>query len=284
MKVILTHEQADMDALASQLGAWLLYPDAIPLLPRNINRNARRFLQNYLESLPFVEFKNLPRQSIDSVILVDTQSLITLKGMSPETRIVVYDHHPRRENLDPEWEVHLTNAGSNTSQMISHILQADIELTTIQATLLALGLYEDTGSFTYGSTSPEDLTAAAYCLSKGANLDLISHYLYPPLSAGQRRLYDRLMKDIQTYRVDNLTILAAKADATDVDDEISSVAHKMRDVFNPDALLLLVATQQGIRLVARATSDEVDVSSLAESMGGGGLPGEASAPIRPERL
>ena len=28
MKVILTHEQADMDALASQLGAWLLWPDA----------------------------------------------------------------------------------------------------------------------------------------------------------------------------------------------------------------------------------------------------------------
>ena len=282
MKVILTHEQADMDALASQLGAWLLHPDAIPLLPRSINRNGRRFLNQFGKDLPFVSFKDLPRAPVNTVILVDTQSLITIKGMSEDTRIVVYDHHPRREDLNPDWDCHLVSYGSNTSQLVARIRDRGIKLTGLQATMLALGLYEDTGSFTYGSTAAEDLLAAGFCLAQGADLDVITRFLYPPLSAGQRRLYDNLMGNIQTYLVEDQTILAAKADAMDVKDEISSVAHKMRDVFNPDALLLLVATEQGIRLVARSTSDQVNVAAIAESMGGGGHKRAASALIRPE--
>jgi len=282
MKVILTHEQADMDALASQLGAWLLHPDAIPLLPRGINRNGRRFLNQYEKDLPFVGFKELPRKPVDTIILVDTQSLITIKGMHEDTNIVVYDHHPRRDDLNPDWDCHLVGYGANTSQLVARIRERGIELTDIQATMLALGLYEDTGSFTYGSTKAEDLLAASYCLAQGADLDIVTRFLYPPLSAGQRKLYEDLMKNIHTYLVEDQTILAAKADAMDVKDEISSVAHKMRDVFNPDALLLLVATEQGIRLVARATSDCINVAAIAESMGGGGHQRAASALVRPE--
>ncbi len=282
MIVILTHEQADLDALASQLGAWLLNPDAIPVLPRNINRNGRRFLKQFGGDLPFVNFKELPRASVDTVILVDTQSLITIKGMSDDTRIVIYDHHPRREGLDPSWEVHLVETGANTSQMVSRIRDAAIVLTPIQATALALGLYEDTGSFSYGSTTSQDLQAAAFCVSHGADLDLIRQFLYPPLSADQNKLYDRLLKNIETFQVEDKTILTAKADAMDIQDEISSVAHKMRDVLNPDALLLLVSTTHGVRLVARSTSDRVDVSAIAEVMGGGGHKRAASALIRPE--
>ncbi len=282
MKVILTHEQADMDALASQLGAWLLFPDALPLLPRNINRNGRRYLQNFGDDLPYITFDELPREKIEVLILVDTQSMITLKGMTDETQVVVFDHHPLREDIDPDWELHLVQFGSNASQMVDRIREKRIDLNILEATTLALGLYEDTGSFTYGSTTQEDLQAAAYCIEQGANLDTVGQFLYPPLSPGQRALYDRLMKNIKTLLVEDQTILAAKADAMDVQDEISSIAHKMRDVLNPDALLLLVSTQQGIRLVARSTTDQVDVSSIAEEMGGGGHKRAASALLRPE--
>ncbi len=281
-KVILTHEQADMDALASQMGAWLLQPDALPLLPRKINRNGRNFLECFGDELPYIEFKDLPREPIEIVILVDTQSLITLKGMDEDTHVVVYDHHPMREDLNQDWECHLVSFGANASQMVARIREAGIVPTPLQATTLMLGLYEDTGSFTYGSTTSEDLTAASFCLVHGADLDIVSQYLYPPLSASQRELYNRLLKNVQTYHIDDQTILAAQADAMDVQDEISSVAHKMRDVLNPDALLLLVSTPQGIRLVARSTSVRIDVSAIAEDMGGGGHKRAASALIRPE--
>ena len=283
MKVILTHEQADMDALASLLGAWLLQPDTLPVLPRSINRNGREYIGQFRDKLPFIEFGDLPRETVKTIYLVDTQSLITLKGMSPETRVIVYDHHPRREDLDSSWELHLTTSGANTSQLVSMLRKAKATLTSVQATTLMLGLHEDTGSFTYGSTMPEDLEAAAFCLAQGADLDTVGRYLYPALSKSQTELYDRLLQAIQTYQVDCQTIMVCKADATDIDDEISSVAHKLRDVLNPDALLLLVSTKQGIRLVARSTNDRVNVAAIAEAMGGGGHRRAASALIRPEK-
>ena len=282
MKVILTHEQADMDALASQLGAWILEPKAYPILPRKINRNGVSLIAEFGDQLPYVDYKAMPREPIDEVILVDTQSLITLKGMHQDTRVVVYDHHPRKDDIDPKWILHLVTNGSNVSQMIGRIIQGGIEITSLQATVLALGLYEDTGSFSYGSTTPADLRAAEFCIAQGADLDTINRFLYPPLSSAQNRLYDRLLKNIQTFVIENQTILVAKSDAMDIQDEISSVAHKMRDVLNPDALLILVSTDQGIRLVARSMTDQVDVSGIAEDLGGGGHRRAASALIRPQ--
>ena len=48
-QLILTHENTDFDGLASQLAASKLYPEAVPVLPRQINRNLRDFLTLYWE-------------------------------------------------------------------------------------------------------------------------------------------------------------------------------------------------------------------------------------------
>ena len=52
--VILTHENADFDAIASLLAAWKVYPDATPVLPRRVNRNGNAFLALYGGELPLV--------------------------------------------------------------------------------------------------------------------------------------------------------------------------------------------------------------------------------------
>ena len=67
MDLILTHEQTDLDGLASMLGAHLLRPEAIALLPRQINRNGKAFLRRYANELPFSDYQALPHESISSV-------------------------------------------------------------------------------------------------------------------------------------------------------------------------------------------------------------------------
>ena len=44
LTVILTHEHADFDALAAMLATWKLNPQAVPILPGQLNRNVREFL------------------------------------------------------------------------------------------------------------------------------------------------------------------------------------------------------------------------------------------------
>ncbi len=80
MQVILTHEQADFDAVASLLGAAILQKNSTAILPNIMNRNVKNFIHLYNADLPFTLIEDLPRTPIESVTLVDTQSLVTLKG------------------------------------------------------------------------------------------------------------------------------------------------------------------------------------------------------------
>jgi len=59
MEVILTHEQADFDALASLLAFHLLDEKSIPVLPNRLNRNVRNFLNLYGANFPFTEVRDL---------------------------------------------------------------------------------------------------------------------------------------------------------------------------------------------------------------------------------
>ena len=54
MHLIMTHEQADFDAIASLLAAALLQEDAYALLPRRLNCNVRNFIDLYGGELPFL--------------------------------------------------------------------------------------------------------------------------------------------------------------------------------------------------------------------------------------
>ncbi len=282
MHVILTHEQADFDALAALFGASLLNEQALPVLPRRLNRNLRAFLTIYGREFPFVDPRDLPNEKIESVLLVDTQSLVTLKGMGKETRIRVLDHHPRRENLPDDWDVTLDPVGATATLLTENLRDAKGQLSALHATLLLLGIYEDTGSLSYASTTPRDARAAAWLLEQGASLKIAADYLNAPLSPEQRLVYDVLVEVAEHHQINGHQIVTACADARELEEEISSLAHKLRDLLDPDALFIFVTTLEGIRLVARSTSDAVDVGKIAAEFGGGGHPRAAAALIRKE--
>ena len=282
MHIILTHEQADFDALAAMLGATLLHEHVFPILPRRMNRNVRNFLNLYATEFPFMEARDLPSIPIDTVTLVDTQSLVTLKGITKKTVIQVIDHHPQRPDLNPEWVVHVDRVGSCTTLLVEDLREHNGNLSVLQATLLLLGIYEDTGSLLYVSTTPRDVRAAAYLLEQGASLHIAADYLNPPLSADQRRLYDQLLASVSAFHIQGQNILISTADAVGMIEEISSVAHKIRDLLDPDGLFLLVRTDEGIRIVARSTTDSIDVAAIVAEFGGGGHERAASALIRAE--
>lgn len=282
MHLILTHEQADFDAIGSLKAAQLLYPDVMAVLPRQVNRNVSAFTSHYAAELGLSDFQSVSGNAIERITLVDTQSLVTVKGSSARTSVEVYDHHPRKAQANTDWAYTLDETGACTTILVEQIKTRGLTFDTTAATLMLLGIYEDTGSLSYTSTTPRDVYAAAYLLEQGADLSLASIYLNPPLSSAQQQLYDRLMRDLTSLEIENHVVLLSKANAQDITDEISSVAHKMRDFLNPDGLVLLVSTRQGIRLVARSTTDNIDMGQLARHFGGGGHRRAASALIRPE--
>ena len=280
MQVILTHEQADFDAIASMLGAYLLQKDAYVVLPNVMNRNVQSFLHLYGADLPFVTSSELPNEPIASITLVDTQSMITLKGMRKDTQVYVIDHHKMKLDFPPHWHFESVDTAACTTHFIEHLQENNGHLSLIQATLLLLGIYEDSGSLSYANTTSQDASAVAYLLDNGASLKIATEFLNPPLSAGQHKVFDDILTHMDSLTIQNCKILVAGADAPDLEDEVSSIAHKVTDLLDPDALFIFVKTKEGIRLVARSITDQINVGDIAVQYGGGGHPRASSALIK----
>ncbi|MDY6874612.1 MAG: CBS domain-containing protein [Chloroflexota bacterium] len=284
MKVILTHENADFDAIASLLGASKLFPAATPILPRRINRNGRAFLALYGAELPFVQPDDIPRSKIRHAVLVDTQSLTTLKGMGRDLQVDIIDHHELNRKLPPNWTYSGEPIGAATTLLIEEISARSLNLSSIEATLLLLGIYEDTGSLSYIGTTARDVRAAAWLIEQGARLTVVNEFLHHPLAPEQRELYEQLLEQSETHEIEGHNIIVACTEAPEFEEEISTLAHKLRELLEPSALLVLVALNGRIQLVARSTTDDIDVSAVAAHFDGGGHKRAAAALIRDRSL
>lgn len=280
LKAILTHEHADFDAVASQAAAARLYPEFVPVLPRRVNRNVQNFLTLYWDALPFRRIEDLPPGTrITDVILVETQTLPGVRGLDPHhlRSVRVFDHHERRPDLPKEWHFQGGEAGACTTLLVEAIAARRIPVSSVEATLFLLGIYEDTGSLTYASTTPLDLRAAAWLLEHGANLDVVREFLEHPLSEPQRRLYQKLMERAEFLDVNGFQVVIAATEADEYIEEISTLAHLLRDLYDPAALFLVVGMGRHVQVVARSTTDAIHVGHIMEQLGGGGHARAAAA-------
>ena len=283
MHLIVTHDNADFDAVGSLLGAAKLYAGAVPMLPRRINRNVHDFLNLYWDEFPFVWPQDLNLAKTDRVVrltVVDSQHIPSVRGLDEDTQLQVIDHHDLGRDMPPGTQITVQDIGATATLMIEEIQRHHIRLSPNEATLLLLGIYEDTGSLTYAGTTPRDVRASAWLLEQNASLDVVRQFLNYPLSESQRALYDRLMDSIETHIIEERTIMIGVAKSDDYVEEISTLAHKLRDLFEPDALFLIVAMEDHTQLVARSTTDAIDVGVIAAHLGGGGHPRAAAALIR----
>ena len=280
MRIALTHEQTDFDGLASLLCAYLVDKQTIPVLPRRLNRNVKAFLTIYGSELPFVDPRDLPNENIDLVYLVDTQSPVSIKGVNQNTTFYVIDHHSIKENLPNNWETRIDLTGANTTLFVETIQDRDILLTPTQSTLLLIGIYEDTGSLTYSCTTARDIRAAAYLLEHGADLGAVSKYINHPLSIAQQQIYYQLHDNAEFHIIQRHNIIISTGNAEKTDEELSTIAHKLLDSLDPDALFLIIQIQGGIQFIARSSCDNIDVAKVASHFGGGGHPRAAAALIK----
>jgi tRNA nucleotidyltransferase (CCA-adding enzyme) len=294
--IILTHERTDFDALASLLGASLLFPEAFPVLPRQMNRNVRDFLALYKNHFRFIAPDDVPRGRVRRAILVDTRAANSPKGTQPDTEYIVIDHHialaennlmsEARKVLPQAHELWCGATGANTTLLIEKLIGHAIDVTPVEATLLALGIYEDTGNLTYASTTSRDAAALAWLLepAHGVNLNEVNEFLHHPVTDEQRRLLQVLMDACEFLEIEGHSIVITMARAPGFSDELSTLAARLRDFHEPDAFFLIVDLGDMVQVVARSTTDAIDVGKVAQALGGGGHNRAAAAHLRDVRL
>ncbi len=277
MLLILTHEKSDFDSIASQLAAQKLFPQGIPLLSRHLNRNVQQFLNLYWDALPFMRAGEWRRKRVDDVILVDTQNLNNVRGIIKKPNVRVVDHHIGQKQREG-WIYKVEPVGATTTILVEMLQNTGLHLSSEEATLLLLGIFEDTGSLTYDTSTSRDARAVAWLFEQGAKLSVVRTFLTIPLTEQQQELYDLLQANAEWLRIQGRTVVVAEAVAPKgFSDEISSVAHRLRETLTPAGLFVLVQLGQDVQLVARSSHEDIDVSLVAKELGGGGHSRAAAA-------
>ncbi|MEN9935562.1 MAG: hypothetical protein RLZZ387_2141 [Chloroflexota bacterium] len=282
MELILTHSYTDFDALASQLAAARLYPRAVPVLSAQLNENVREFAALHARELPFVRLGDLPDEPVEHVILVDTATVPRIPQLGePHPPVLIIDHHPPEQDPLPGDELIHADTGANTTILARQLMDAGLSLTTVEATLLLLGIYEDTSSLSLPGTRQEDVACAAWLLGQGARLEALAEFLRRPLSPAQEALLQQLVGSMRLVELDGWSALFAAARAEGTVPELSPLAHRLRDLYQPAlAALAIEMGDAGTQLILRSNGEAVDAGALASAFGGGGHRAAAAAFVR----
>jgi tRNA nucleotidyltransferase (CCA-adding enzyme) len=191
LTVVTTHVNADFDALASMLAAQKLYPGALVIFPGSQEKNLRNFfIQSMVYLFNLAEIRDIDLGDVRRLILVDTRREDRIGKLAqvlenPGVEIHIFDHHPDSDgDIRGEKEaIHPT--GATTTILTDLIRSKNIPITPEEATIMCLGIYEDTGSFTFSSTTSQDLDAAAFLVSKGANINVVANLISREISPEQ---------------------------------------------------------------------------------------------------
>ncbi len=290
LTVITTHMNADFDAFASMLAAKKLYPDALVVFPGSQEKNLRDFfVRSMVYMYDIVKIKDIDLNAVDRLILVDTRQASRIGRFAsivyrPGLELHIFDHHPPMPD-DLSGSVEVTQMTGATVTILTKILRdKKIPVTPEEATIMALGLYEDTGSFTFISTTEDDYLAAAYLLSEGANLNVVSDIITREITPEQVSLLNDMIHGVTHHTVNGIDVAVTSVSCDTYIGDFALLVHKLKDMQNLDVIFALASMENRVYMIARSRLQEVDVGKVAMVFGGGGHPSAASATIRGQTL
>jgi tRNA nucleotidyltransferase (CCA-adding enzyme) len=286
MEVITSHTNADFDALASMVAAKKLYPEAKLVFPGSQEKSMRDFfLESAFYAMDIERLKNVDVETVTRLIIVDNRNPARLGKLSaalnrPGLSVHVYDHHPATPgDVKGEFEV-VQEVGATTTIMVELLQEKGIPISPLEATVLALGIYEETGSLTFISTTERDARAAAYLISQGAMLNIVSDFVSRELTPEQISILNSLIEAAVSYDINGIRIVIAATDTPHFVPDLANLAHKMRDRESLDALFLVVQMGDKTHLIARCRIPQVNANAILSEFGGGGHATAASASIK----
>lgn len=289
MDIITTHANADFDALASMVAARKLYPAARLVLPGSQERAVREFMSLSRDIVKIEYEKDVLIEDVKRLIIVETRlkdrigkmaSLLERKGMD----IHIYDHHPRTEDDIKARKDVYKKTGATTAILTELIKKRDIKITPLEATIMTLGIYEDTGSLTFPTTTMLDIDMVGFLVGSGADLNLVASYLRRELTDKELKLLAQLIQSTEVHIINSIHMAIASTTNEEYVDDLSLLAHKLEEAENYSVSFIMVQTKDKVQFIARSSLAFVDVARIAGVFGGGGHHSAAGAVIKDMNL
>ncbi len=288
MELVTSHLNADFDAFSSMVAASRLYPGCLIALPGAMEKRLRDFTAAFGE-FGLVRLKDIELAAVTRVIIVDTKSsdrigqfaaLVDKEGMT----VHIYDHHEHGDSdLHGEVEV-IEKVGATATIFTEMLKERGVRPEPIEATLLMTGIYEETGSLSFPSTTERDLLAAAQLLKWGASLKVVAEFLRAELTAEEVDLLSELGHSASTIYAGGLKVITARASRDGYMGDAAQFAGKLLEMEAADASFVILRMEGRVLVVGRSRAPELSASDVLAEIGGGGHPSAASATVDDQPL
>lgn len=272
--LISVHKSPDGDALGSQIALMLA-----------LEKMGKTVIAHNLDPVPAI-YRFLPHQAritsgpivagrFDAMIVLDADPPRTglCSGDYPAATLINIDHHITNPSVWPlTW---LDAAASATGEMIFKlIMQAGLPLDRDMALCLYTSIFTDTGSFRYSNTSPECMRISATLLEAGADSWLVTENVYESYSYNRLKLLGSVLGDMERSPDNRMAWVVVTDELYQrtgtTSEDTDNFVNYVRSVSGVEVAILFRQTAQKQYKLSLRSKGRVDLSSLAQSLGGGG--------------
>lgn len=286
MKLVITHHNADLDALASVVAATRLFDDTVGVLGSMVSPPVKRYLAIHKDHYDIRTRSDVDLDEVDEVVIVDVRDTRRFKefdaAFDSNPRVVVYDHHPASD-YDVEADLSVVEpVGACVSLLVEKLLEETIPISPTEATLYLLGIYSDTGRLSYSTTQPIDIRMSAQLLECGASLKVVNRYLRREYTREQSQLLVELMRSTVEEPFDHVEVAFCTARAPRFVKGASSVVEQTLELGGHDAIFGIIHFDKNDRtqIIGRSRVSYIDVGAILSQMGGGGHRGAGAATLK----
>lgn len=280
--VITAHENPDGDALASvcvfielceRMGK-AFSAVSVSSLPENLD-----YLPRY-DKIMIVSSDWLPEEDADLFIAVDCAALFRcglkdlLAKRTDDMSVVSLDHHILSKQETP-FDLRNDTAASTTEVIYDFLRANGVGIDKDMANCILTGILTDTGNFLYSSTSEKTMEIASEMLSYGARLPRIIDRTWRNKSLDTMKVWGKALSSLRVNQKYNIAYAVLTRDDMTAESisesDLDGISGFLGNLYGVKAVMLLREEEGGILRGSLRTSDDlVDVSKLANALGGGG--------------
>lgn len=269
--LILMHGSPDGDTLGcgyalcyalQQLGkmAAAVCPDPIP--------KKFSYMQRELKQQEFEP------KTVVTVDVADTKLLYSMKEQGEKAALCI-DHHV--SNTEYAERLLLAPEYAAAAELMFELLSSmsDVEITEVMADCLYTGIATDSGCFKYSNTSPQTHVYAAELMKLGADIVPINYAMFDMKSQGRLKLEQLALSRIRYYAAGRIAVIDVTQSLIDsiegIDSEdIGALSAIPRQIEGVDIGICIKEKKPGLYKVSMRSSENADVSAIAQQFGGGG--------------
>jgi phosphoesterase RecJ-like protein len=274
--VVVSHTNPDGDAIGSLLGMYL----ALKEMGKTVwALTEKEFPQLYAFLPGSGDVLTEPHriQSPDWIIVLDVADKPRIAGdisaFEKNTKLINIDHHPTNPAFgDVNF---IDTSATSTAELVFRVLKdTGYALSMNVGKCLYTGLVTDTGCFRFSGVNSNTMRIAAEMLDTGFESYEITRRMFEEFPLARLKL-ERLVLDraeiliggrlvLSILKSDDFTRLGA--DMSDAE----NLVNRLREYQGVQAAILITDMEDGLVRVSLRSKDALDVSAIAQSLGGGG--------------